>query len=99
MDTIAVAAPQTGFATSTSHRRGKFAKMRLLAIDDSEANVALLEAILTEHGYTRVKSITDSRLAIETYRAFEPDLILLDLMMPHVDGFSVLAEIRAEPGE
>jgi putative two-component system response regulator len=84
-------------ATSCLH--AKFGKMKLLVIDDAPANVALLEGVLGDNGYARVKSITDSRLAVETYRSFEPDLILLDLMMPFVDGFAVLEAIRSEPAE
>jgi len=76
-----------------------FAKMKVLAIDDEPANVALLEAMLLEGGYTRVKTITDSRLAMETCVTFDPDIVLLDLMMPHVDGFTILESIRAAAAE
>ena len=74
----------------------RFGKMKILAIDDEPANIALLEGLLGDCGYTRVKSITDSRLALETWRTFQPDLILLDLMMPHLDGFAVLEALRSE---
>ena len=77
----------------------RFGKMKILVIDDEPANVALLEAILNEKGYSRVKTITDSRLAVESWRTFEPDLILLDLMMPHLDGFAILELLRADPDE
>ena len=76
-----------------------FAKMKILVIDDEPANVALLEAMLLEGGYARVKSVTDSCLAMETCLSFDPDLVLLDLMMPHVDGFAVLESIRAAAAE
>ena len=76
-----------------------FAKMKILVVDDEPANVALLEAMLLEGGYSRVKTITDSRLAIETCFSFDPDLVLLDLMMPHVDGFAILESIRAAAPE
>ena len=69
-------------------------KMKLLVIDDEPANVALLEQILAEAGYLRVQSITDSRQAVRVSREFEPDLVLLDLMMPYVDGFAVLDGLR-----
>ena len=71
-----------------------FSKMKVLVIDDEPANVALLEAMLAEGGYVRVKALTDSRVALETWEAYEPDLILLDLMMPHVDGFAILEAVR-----
>src|SRR2546423_2247020 len=76
-----------------------FSKMKIVVIDDEPANVALLEAMLAEGGYTRVKTVTDSRLAMETCITFEPDLVLLDLMMPHVDGFTILESLRAAAGE
>ncbi len=76
-----------------------FSKMKIVVIDDEPANVALLEAMLDEGGYTRVKTVTDSRLAMEICVDFEPDLVLLDLMMPHVDGFSILESLRAAAGE
>src|SRR6476659_8066802 len=76
-----------------------YSKMKIVVIDDEPANVALLEDMLAEGGYTRVKSLTDSRLAMETCVSFDPDLVLLDLMMPHVDGFAVLESIRAAAAE
>ena len=77
----------------------QFAKMKILVIDDEPANTALLEAMLLDGGYSRIKTITDSRLAMETCVSFDPDLVLLDLMMPHVDGFSLLESIRAAAPE
>jgi DNA-binding response OmpR family regulator len=74
-------------------------KMKILVIDDEPVNVALLEGILTDSGYTRVKTITDSRLAFDARKTFQPDLILLDLMMPHLDGFAVLEALRADRSE
>jgi putative two-component system response regulator len=76
-----------------------FAKMKILVIDDEPTNVALLEDMLSDGGYMRVKSIMDSRLALETCTAFAPDLILLDLVMPHLDGFTVLESLRAQGSE
>lgn len=76
-----------------------YAKMKILVIDDEPANVALLEALLADAGYTRIKSVTDSRLAMDACVSFDPDLVLLDLMMPHVDGFAVLESIRAAAPE
>jgi putative two-component system response regulator len=82
--------------------RGDFAnlsRMKILIIDDEPTNVALLEDMLREAGYTRVKAITDSRQALETYAGFGPDLLLLDLMMPPPDGFAILESLRADNGE
>jgi signal transduction histidine kinase len=76
-----------------------FAGMKILIVDDEPRNVALLEALLVESGYTRFKSIVDSRLALEACKTFDPDLILLDLMMPQPDGFAILESLRSEHGE
>lgn len=75
-----------------------YSKMKILIVDDEPANVALLEDMLSSSGYARVRSITDSRLALVTCQTFGPDLILLDLMMPHIDGFTILESIRAAAG-
>jgi putative two-component system response regulator len=72
----------------------QLAKMKILVVDDEPANAALLEDILHEGGYTQVKAITDSRLVLEACTNFPPDLVLLDLMMPHLDGFSILESLR-----
>jgi len=70
-------------------------EMKILIVDDEPVNIALLEEMLSEGGYTRVKSIMDSRLVLDTCKTFAPDLILLDLIMPHLDGFKVLESLRA----
>lgn len=76
---------------------GCYSKLKILVIDDEPANAELLELVLADRGYKQVKAITDSRLALEVCRTFQPDLILLDLMMPHVDGFAILDAVRSEP--
>ena len=63
---------------------------RILAIDDEEANVLLLQSLLQREGYTDVHCLTDSSEALATYIDLQPDLVLLDLMMPEVDGFQLL---------
>jgi PleD family two-component response regulator len=78
------------FSNNWKGHSGLNRKMKVLVIDDEPANVALLEDMLGENGYGRVKSITDSRLALETCGEFDPDLVLLDMIMPHLDGFAVL---------
>lgn len=84
-------------ASSSPSASGSCGKSKILVIDDESANAELLEAILADKGYEHVKTVTDSRVALEVCRTFEPDLILLDLMMPHVDGFAILEALRSEP--
>jgi len=64
---------------------------RILVVDDEMANVVLLERLLRHAGYTDVRSTTDSRTVEALYDEREPDLILLDLHMPHRDGLALLA--------
>jgi len=66
---------------------------RILVVDDQEANVRLLERILQRAGYTNVATTTDSRQVAAMYAELDPDLILLDLLMPHMDGFDVMEEL------
>lgn len=66
---------------------------RILVIDDEPTNVLLLERILLRAGHSNVRCTTDSREVLDLFRTFRPDLVLLDLHMPHKDGFEVLAEL------
>ena len=68
----------------------------ILIVDDNTANVALLEAILEEAGFTRVTSHTDPREALEAWQAGTFDLMLLDLRMPHLDGYAVMEWIKSQ---
>jgi signal transduction histidine kinase len=66
---------------------------KILIVDDQEQNVLLLERLLQQAGYTTVESTTDPRRVLPLFLEFQPDLILLDLMMPHLDGFGVMQEL------
>lgn len=63
---------------------------RVLAIDDEEANLLLLRSLLEREGYSDIHCVTDPTKAMQAYVDLEPDLVLLDLMMPEVDGFQLL---------
>jgi signal transduction histidine kinase len=69
---------------------------RILVVDDEEANVDLLEQVLARAGYTRVTGVTDPRRVLPLFQAEPPDLVLLDLLMPHLDGFAVMEQIRPQ---
>lgn len=73
---------------------GHDGQARLLVVDDEQANVRLLERMLARAGYTNVASTSDPRQVLALYRSFDPDLILLDLGMPYLDGYGVMAELR-----
>jgi len=67
---------------------------RILIIDDQPSNIVLLEKILEYNGYRQYRSITDSKNAIREFETFQPDLVLLDLMMPEVDGYEILSGLQ-----
>ncbi len=64
---------------------------RILIVDDQAGNVRLLERMLHEAGYRNLVSTTDPRDVADLFTAFQPDLVLLDLRMPYIDGFGVMA--------
>ena len=71
-------------------------RMKILVVDDEPANVSLLQYILRAAGYDEVRTTTDARQSLPLFREFQPDLILLDLMMPHVSGFEVMRQLETE---
>ena len=72
----------------------RFSKARILIIDDEPSNLDLLQRVLERAGFTRVNATTDSREAATRYVDFRPDLILLDLHMPHLDGLAVMDQLN-----
>ncbi len=70
----------------------------ILIVDDKQANVQLLEKMLMSNGYTSVLSTTDSRETADLYKSFQPDLVLLDINMPHLNGYQVMEQLnKIEP--
>jgi putative two-component system response regulator len=67
---------------------------RILIVDDQPANNALLEGILEEGDFTSYRSIADPRQALPVFLEYLPDLILLDLQMPYLDGFAVMKQLQ-----
>ena len=66
----------------------------ILIVDDQESNVLLLRSILEDEGYSNIQTTMDSRQVVTLVNDFQPDLILLDLMMPHLDGYAVMDQLR-----
>jgi two-component system cell cycle sensor histidine kinase/response regulator CckA len=75
-----------------------YPEARVLVVDDEAANLRLMERILARAGFTHVVCTTDGRRVAELVEAERPDVILLDLHMPQVDGFSVLRALAAAAG-
>lgn len=72
---------------------------KILLVDDNRANVVLLEKLLRKGGYSHVDSVVDPREVKALYEANRYDLILLDIRMPHLDGFQVMAQLQESKGE
>ncbi len=68
----------------------------ILAVDDTPANLTLLSGILKEGGY-RIRPVPSGELALAAAEADPPDLILLDIAMPEMDGYEVCARLKASP--
>jgi len=68
---------------------------RILVVDDVRENVRLLEAVLEAHGY-EVVSATDGHAALELAVSAKPDLVLLDVLMPQPDGYTVCRMLREQ---
>ncbi|MEF8754865.1 MAG: HD domain-containing phosphohydrolase [Accumulibacter sp.] len=68
---------------------------RIFIIDDEPANLKLLGKMLGSRKYQQLVAIQDPRQVLERYRAGRPDLILLDINMPHLDGYQVMAQLKA----
>ncbi|MFH1871334.1 MAG: response regulator [Pseudomonadota bacterium] len=71
----------------------------ILIVDDQESNIALLERLLGESGYTRVSSTMNPEEVCALHRKNHYDLILLDLQMPGMDGFQVIEGLKTNDAD
>jgi putative two-component system response regulator len=71
-----------------------FRHARILIVDDEPVNVGVLRSVLERAGFHRLESTTDPSEAASTYVRFRPDLILLDLDMPEIDGLAVMDRLN-----
>jgi DNA-binding response OmpR family regulator len=67
-----------------------------LIVEDEESILLSLEFLLTQEGYS-VATAPDGAAALKAAAAQTPDLVLLDVMLPHIDGFEVCRQMRANP--
>ncbi len=70
-------------------------KANILIVDDTIENLTLLSRMLKDCGFT-VRPVPNGRLAIQAARLSKPDLILLDIMMPEMDGFEVCSRLKKD---
>lgn len=69
---------------------------KILIVDDDKKITALLERFLSSHNH-EVLAINQSSKAMQAANAMRPDIILLDIMMPHPDGYTLCKMLRANP--
>ena len=69
---------------------------KILIVDDQESNIDVLMEFLELVGYNNVVTTTDSRKVMDITKKFDPDLILLDLMMPNLSGFDIMDLLKTE---
>lgn len=86
------AASSAATHTSTAVQQEAF---KILVVDDILDNLRLLNSVLTEEGY-EVRQAPDGTMAIANIPRFQPDLVLLDIMMPDMDGYAVCERIKAD---
>ena len=68
---------------------------RILIVDDEPKNIEILKQALQFNGYQYFRSTSDSRDTFSIFKEFEPDLLLLDLRMPYMDGFEVMEQLQS----
>ena len=83
----------------TSTPRAEWPDACILVIDDEPLICRVLEQVLQAHGYERIATFTDPLAALERYDELRPDLLLLDLHMPQLDGTGVLHQVVQRPVE
>lgn len=70
-----------------------------MIVDDQADNLRVLAAVLEFAGYGDLECLSDSRTIVPTFQEYQPDLILLDLHMPHVDGLAAMDQLREVTSE
>ncbi len=69
-------------------------RMKILVVDDNEDNLDLIEAILSEEGYENILRATSAEEMFEILKREKPDLILLDIMLPGMDGYEACRRLK-----
>ena len=79
---------------ATDSENGQDVKKRILVVDDHEDNIEVLRARLEARGY-EVRGAADGQEALDTVTDWIPDIVLLDVMMPGMDGLEVVRRLKA----
>lgn len=73
-----------------------YSRFNVLAVDDIPLNLLLVQKMLSRFNF-KLRTAANGQLALDAVAAQKPDLILLDLMMPGIDGFEVIRRLREDP--
>ena len=76
-----------------------YLQSKILIVDDEPSNVSLLERMMMHEGYEHLHTTTDPTQVLELFSKVKPDLILLDLNMPKMDGFQVMEQLKERDPE
>ncbi|MBA3675970.1 MAG: response regulator [Sphingosinicella sp.] len=68
---------------------------KILVVEDNELNLKLFCDLLRAHGY-EAEPVRDGREAVERTRAFDPDLIIMDIQMPHISGLELIEQLKSD---
>ena len=82
---------------SADPRRGARRRRRVLLIDDDESVRDAVEAGLETTGGFEVSTASNGRAGLDLMKSLRPDVLMVDLLLPIIDGFEVLRELRARP--
>lgn len=87
--------------TVAAHPTTRTRAARILVADDEPSNARLVVRVLERAGFRGVRATSDPRVVLSLYNEIQPDVVVLDLHMPHMDGFDLLSAIRQqlEPGD
>ncbi len=70
---------------------------KILVVEDNELNLKLFCDLLRAHGYG-VEPVRDGREAVDRAREFAPDLVVMDIQMPHISGLELIEQMKADDG-
>lgn len=89
-------AATTGQASEEMIGESRIRASKIVIVDDEPFNFMVLRKFLTDDGYANILTTSDSTTAVETIRSARPDLVILDVVMPQVDGIEILTELKAD---
>jgi cyclic di-GMP phosphodiesterase len=88
--------PSNGVGAARPRSEDAVRQAKVMVVDDEPTNIKVVQRLLQLAGYTKFVTTSDSTTALALLREAQPDIVLLDLMMPMVSGLEILTEIRAD---